>query len=89
MGKKLIGLADKSALPNSQSAIGYFYLPQIFVIPAEAGIQPVVISMSYEGLDPGLRRDDGVNRTTATNLSSLAMPLAMKKMNDRLDSCKK
>ena len=24
-----------------------------------AGIQPIVRSMSYEGLDPGLRRDDG------------------------------
>ncbi len=40
--------------------IGYFYLPQIPVIPAKAGIQPVVISMSYAGLGSGLRRNDGL-----------------------------
>ena len=40
-------------------ACGYFYSPQIFVIPAKAGIQPVVRSMSYEGLGSGLRRNDG------------------------------
>jgi hypothetical protein len=37
----------------------YFYFPQIFVIPAKAGIQPIVISTTYQVLDPGLRRDDG------------------------------
>ncbi len=38
--------------------------PQVFVIPAQAGIQPDVITMSYAGLDPGLRRDDGDSRST-------------------------
>jgi hypothetical protein len=36
-----------------------FLLLQIFVIPAQAGNQPIVRSMGYEGLDPGLHRDDG------------------------------
>ena len=39
--------------------IGYFYLPLVFVIPAEAGIQPIVNSMGYEGLGSCHRRNDG------------------------------
>ena len=31
-----------------------------FVIPAKAGIQPVVLFKTTTGLDPGLRRDDGI-----------------------------
>jgi hypothetical protein len=31
-----------------------------FVIPAEAGIQPIVLFKTMTGLDPGLRRDDGI-----------------------------
>jgi tetraacyldisaccharide 4'-kinase len=36
------------------------------VIPAKAGIQPFVTSMNYDGLGPGLRRDDGVIRSSHT-----------------------
>ena len=39
--------------------MGYFYYPQIFVIPVKAGIQSIVRSMSYGGLGSGLRRNDG------------------------------
>ena len=31
-----------------------------FVIPAKAGIQPVVLFRTTMGLGPGLRRDDGI-----------------------------
>jgi hypothetical protein len=41
--------------------------PQKFVIPAKAGIQPFVFSRTWNGLDPGLRRDD--------RLLEVAMPL--------------
>ena len=45
---------------HSVGNVGDFYQPQIFVIPAEAGIQSIVISKSWKGLGPGLRRDDGL-----------------------------
>ncbi len=34
--------------------------PNWFVIPAKAGIQPVALFKTTTGLDPGLRRDDGI-----------------------------
>jgi hypothetical protein len=38
--------------------LGNFYLPKKFIIPAKAGIQYFVYSITWNGLVPGLRRED-------------------------------
>jgi len=41
-------------------SIGIQTTPQSFVIPAKAGIQSLEASGVMQSLDPGVRRDDGV-----------------------------
>jgi hypothetical protein len=43
-----------------EQALGNFSKPQKFVIPAKAGIQSLVYSTTWNGLDPRLRGDDEV-----------------------------
>jgi hypothetical protein len=50
---------------------------QISVIPAKAGIQSLVISMSYDGLVPGLRREDGVFRSPLNCSFCVAQEVAL------------
>jgi hypothetical protein len=60
---------------------GNFYLPKKFVIPAKAGIQSFVYSIAWDGLVPGLRREDGFLEVSLVISSCFARVAAVENLS--------
>jgi hypothetical protein len=62
--KNWCGFPDEAASKGAPVLVRHMHRNSMkrndVVIPAKAGIQPILIRMSYEGLGPSLRWDDGL-----------------------------